>query len=183
MGIGSVAIGLALRPLRFGSAVAVALRATPSSALRAGRLPADRAADRHSVDEHPADVRDRLAADQPTFVEEPLVVGVELLEGVVGQNRRLRLLGDTEHERVAASDRPGRRSDQFVVRDAGLELGDFLLVDAMPEGGIDDDRDGGVGVLLHEAHHRLVQLREAGQRAPFGGDVGAVDHHVGRPFS
>ncbi len=93
-----------------------------------------------------------------------------------------RLVGDAEHERVAPPDRSGRRRDQFVVRDARLELGDLPLVDAVTERRIDDDRDRGVGMLLHEALDRLAQLGEARHRPTFGGDVGAVDHDVGGPL-
>ena len=127
-------------------------------------------------------MRHRFAADQATFVEEPLVIAVEFLERVVGQDRGLRLLSDAQHERIAATDSTSGRCDEFVVGDALLELLGFLLVDAMPERGVDHDGDRGVRVVVHERHHRLAQLGETGQRAPFGGDVGPVDHDVAGPL-
>ena len=41
---------------------------------------------RESLDEDPADMRNRLAADQTSLVEEPFVSPVELLVAVVGEN-------------------------------------------------------------------------------------------------
>ena len=175
--------GFGARLAAAATLVAVLLHtAARPAARRPGGLAADRPAHGHAIDEHPADVRHRLAADQPAVVEQPLVVAVELLERVVREDRCVRLLGDREHERVAASDGTGRRCDEFVVGDALLELLDLGLVDAVAERGVDDDGDRGVRVLLHEGHHRLVQLGEAGQRAAFGGDVGPVDHDVAGPL-
>ena len=59
------------------------------------RAPAGRAAHRRAGHEHPADAGHRLAADQATLVEQPRVLAVELLEGVVREHGRRR---------------PGRRS-------------------------------------------------------------------------
>ncbi len=163
--------------------VAVLLRgASRTATRRTGRLAADRATNRDPIDEHPAHVWHRLPADQAPLVEEPFVVPVELLERVVGEDRGVRLLGDAQHECVAAADRAGGWCDEFVVGDALFELLGFLLVDAVAEGGVDHDGDRRVRVLVHERHHRLVQLGEARQRAPFGGDVGPVDHDVAGPL-
>ncbi len=177
---GSVA-GLATAPT-FGLDV-VLPRAATRPALRSGRLAADGAPHRHPIDEHPADVRHRLAADQAALVEQPLVVGVELLEGIVREDRRIRLLGDGEHEGIASTDCTGGRGDEFVVGDALLELLHLLLVDPVTERGVDDHGDGRVRMLLHETHHRLAELSEAGQRTALRGDVGPVDHDVAWPFS
>ena len=83
---------------------------------------------------------------------------MELLEGVVAEDPGADLVGDAQHEGVAAADGPGGRSDELVVGDAGIELRRLLLVDAVAERGVDDDGDDGVGVLLAERHHRVVEL-------------------------
>ena len=54
----------------------------------------------------------------------------------------------------------------------------------MAEGGVDDDGHLGVGILVEEGQHSLVELGQAGRRAALGRDVGAVDDdaaggHVG----
>ena len=111
------------------------------------RLATGRAAYRQAVDEDPTDVWDRLSADQAAFVEEPAVSSVELLVAVVRQDRCLHLVGDAQHERVAAADGAGRWSNDLVVADSSVELGDLLGVDAMAERGVDHDRDQRVGML------------------------------------
>src|ERR671912_377608 len=58
---------------------------------------------------------------------------MELLEGVVREDRRVGLLCDGQHECVTSADGAGRRCHEFVVRDPGLELGHLPLVDAMFE--------------------------------------------------
>ena len=125
------------------------------------RAPAHGPAHRDARDEDPSDVWHRLAPDETAFVEQPVVLTVELLEGVIGEDGRADLVGDGEHERVATTDGARRRSDEFVVGDGFVELAHLLAVDAMTEGGVDDHGDEGIGLLLHERHHRLVQLGEA----------------------
>ena len=142
---------------------------------RLDRLPALRAAHRRSRHEHPAHVRNGLATDQPSLVEQPVVLAVELLERVVREHPCVRLVGDAEHERIAAADRAGRRGDQLVVGDGGVERLHFLLRDAMAEGGVDDHRHLDTRIVGEERHHRLVELIEARHTATLGGDVGAVD--------
>src|SRR4029450_10971326 len=73
---------------------------------------------------------------------------------------------------------PGRRPPDLVVLDGGVELGPLPRVDPMAEGGIHDNGDHVVWVLLHEREDGLVELLEARQRSPFGGEVRAVDHDV-----
>ena len=51
-------------------------------------------------------------------------------------------------------------------------------VDPMAERGVHDDGDDVVGVLLHEREDGFVELLEARQRSPFGGEVRAVDDDV-----
>ena len=55
------------------------------------------------------DVRHRLAADEAALVEQPAVLPVELLEGVVGEHDRVGAVGDLQQERVAAPDHARRR--------------------------------------------------------------------------
>ena len=117
----------------------------------------------------------RLAADQPSFVEQPRVGPVELLERVVAEDPGARLVGDAQHEGVAPTDGSRRRGDELVVGDGGVELGDLALGDAVAERGVDDDGDVDVRVFLAEAEDSVVELGETRHRATFGGDVRAVD--------
>ena len=148
------------------------------SARRARGLAAGGPANRDPGDEHPADVRHGLAADEASFVEQPGVVAVELLEGVVRQHRGVRLVGDSQHEGVAATDRTGGWGNQLVVGDALLVGLGLLLRDAVSEGGVDDDGDECVGVFGHVARDSFVELFERRHRATLGGDVGSVDDDV-----
>ena len=59
-----------------------------------GGLPADRPAHRGTCHPDPTDMWNRFAADQSTFVKEPVVIAVELLEGVVREDSRASLIGD-----------------------------------------------------------------------------------------
>ena len=108
-------------------------------------------------------MRHRLAANQAPFVEKPVVLPVELLEGIIRQHGGVRLVGDAKYECVAATDSASRRCNELVVRDSLFELLHLLLVDPVPEGRIDHDGDLGVGVVFHEAHDGFVELLEAGQ--------------------
>ena len=73
---------------------------------------------------------------------------VELLERIVRQDHGLGLLGDHQHERVTTPDGTRGRRYKLVVLDRFVELGNLARVDAMTEGGIDDNRDDGVRVVL-----------------------------------
>ena len=137
---------------------------------------------RHATDEDPADVWHGLATDEATLVEQPRVGAVELLEGVVAENPRARLVGDAEHEGVTPADRARRRRNELVVGNRGVELGHLALGDAVTKRGIDDNGDVDVRELLTEAEHCFVELDEARCRTTLSGDVRAVDDHevVGR---
>ena len=117
------------------------LRLAATAASGPLRLAAGRALHRQALDEDPAHVRDGLAADQAALVEEPRVLAVELLERVVAEDAGADLVGDAQHEGVAAADRAGRRGDELVVGDGEVELRRLLLVDAVAERGVDHDRD------------------------------------------
>ena len=89
----------------------------------------------------------RLSADQPVLVEEPGVLGVEFLEGVVRQHPGTDPLGHPQQEGVAPADRPRRGRDQLGVGDRlveGLALGG---IDPVAEGGVDHHDDLGPGEL------------------------------------
>ena len=130
-------------------------------------------------DAHPPDVRHRLATDQPALVEQPVVLAVELLERVVRQDRRLGLLGDAQHERVAAADRAGRRGDELVVGDRGVELLDLRSSSIRcPNVASTTTVTAHAGVIGDVRVHGLVELGEARHRSTFGRDVRAVDHDV-----
>ena len=79
---------------------------------------------------------------------------MELLEGVVGQDDGVGLVGDLQDEGVAAPDRTGRRTDQLAGQH-GLFVGVALGgIDAVAEGGVD--------------HHREVVGRVFGEEGPDG---------------
>ena len=113
-------------------------------------------------------MRHRLAANQAAFVEEPFVLAVELLEGIIRQHRGVGLVGNAQNECVTATDSAGWRCNKLVVRDALFKLLRLFLVDPVSESRVDHNRDLGVGVVFHEAHDGFVQLLEARQRPAFG---------------
>ena len=83
----------------------------------------------------------RLAADQAALVEQPGVLGVELLERVVGQHLGADALGHPQQEGVPPAHGPGRGRHELGVGHGlveGLALGG---VDPVPEGGVDHDDD------------------------------------------
>jgi hypothetical protein len=131
-----------------------------------------------ALEPHPSDAGNRLAPDQSTGFEEPLVLPVELLEGVVGEHRGPGLLGDLEDELVPAADAARGRGEQ-LVRGQSLVV-ELLLgfVDAMFEGCVDDDRAQLVRSLTEECPYRLVQLTQARQRPSLGSDVRSIDDDV-----
>ena len=133
----------------------------------------------------------RITNTQPTLgtglppmsrpvVEQPLVVAVELLERVVREHRGVDLVGDLQHEGVAAADGAGRRRDELAGEDRLLERRRSRT-----------RRCGGRrwrrrrrsprarGARSMNARDGLVELREARRGAAFGGDVRAVDDDVG----
>ena len=74
----------------------------------------------------------RLAADQASFVEEPWVVTVELLERVVGEHIGVGTVCDLQDERVATADRTSRWCHQFAVQHC------FFVRSALPSHRCDD---------------------------------------------
>ena len=104
---------------------------------------------------------------------------MEFLKGVVGEHRCVDLLGDLQDERIAATDGAGRRGHEVPGEERSFVLGPFGGIDAVREGGVDDDGDGVGTVLLSEGGDRLVELAEAGGGAALGGEVGAIDDHMG----
>ncbi len=174
-------LGCALR----STARATVSRSTPAAPAALGialglahRTAAGRATHRHPVDEHPADMIDRLATDEATLVEEPLVFAVELLERVVGEDRSTDLVGHLEDEGVASSDDAGGRDDDLSRLDGLLELRLLVVVDAVGERRVDDHRDRLVRALAHDGANGFVELGEAGEIAALGGDVGAIDNEM-----
>ena len=82
-----------------------------------------------------------LAADQPSLVEEPRVLAVELLERVVGQHHGAGPFGDPQHEGVAPPDGSGRRGDQLAVEHGLATSSRSAVGHAVLEGGVDDHDD------------------------------------------
>ena len=121
-----------------------------------------------------------LAADQTALIEEPLVLTMELLKGIVGQHQRFGLIGDTEHECVASANGSRRWCYQLVVGHGFIKLFGFELIDAMAECGIHHHRYGDVGMLGHERQNGVIQLSETRSRTALGRNVRTVDHHMGR---
>ena len=97
--------------------------------------------------------------------------------GTGGESRSADLLADYLDGSAFDVERyepePGRAS--LVARLEQLALG---LVDAMPERGVDDDRQRGMAVLIEERTNRLVELSEARRGTTFGRDVRAVHDDV-----
>ena len=83
-----------------------------------------------------------------------------------------------EDEGIAAADGAGRAATELAGEDRGLVLVALGRVDAMAEGGVDDDGELIGGMFGQEGSDRFVELAEAGEGAAFGRDVGAVDDDV-----
>jgi len=75
---------------------------------------------------------------------------MKFLERVVRQHRGVDLLGHLQDERVAAADCSCRRCHEFTGQQSSLVLGPLGLINAIGEGGIDDDSDVVDFVLFHE---------------------------------
>ena len=76
--------------------------------------------------EDPADAAHRLAADQSTLVEEPRILLVELLEGVVAQDDALDPVGDLQDEGVASTNGAGRRRHDLAGQFGLFEVGPLV---------------------------------------------------------
>src|SRR3546814_20707627 len=87
----------------------------------AHRAPAERTPHRGPLHEDPADVRHGLATDEATLVEQPAVLAVELLEGVVRQDDSVGAIRALEQEGIAAADDARRRRAPLARPDGILE--------------------------------------------------------------
>ena len=87
---------------------------------------------------------------------------MELLERVVRQDDGVDLVGDLQHEGVAPPDGAGRRADQFAGQHRLFVRVGLGGVDAVAEGGVDDDGQLVGGVLGEEGTDGFVELVEAG---------------------
>ncbi len=130
--------------------------------------------------EDPAHAGHRLAADQPSILEEPGMLSVEFLEGVVGQDGGAGALGDPQHEGIAATDGARRRRDHLTVQHGLAHFVALGISHTVFEGCVDHDDDAGARVLGGVRAHGLVELLEAGERSSFGSQVGPVHHDVVR---
>ncbi len=101
------------------------------------------------------------------------------MEGVIRQHSGADLLGNLQDEGIAAADGAGRRGDQFSGQKRRFVLGALGLVDAVRECCIDDDSDGVDLMLLHEGGDCVIKLAQARCGAALGGDIGAIDDHMG----
>ena len=108
--------------------------------------------------EHPSHAGHGFATDEAAFVEQPGVLAVELLEGVVGQDGGASPFGDLEDEGITPAGGAGGWGDDLVGLD-GLFVG-FALgwVDAVTEAGVDNHSHPIGGVLGHEGLHRFIEL-------------------------
>jgi hypothetical protein len=125
-------------------------------------------------------VRHGFSTYESALIEQPLIVGVELLERVVRQDDGIRLIGNCKDKRVASTDCSGRGRDDFVVLNGCIELGNFGRIDAVPKRGVNNHGDHICGVFGHVGLDRLAQLFEAGHRPSLGGEIGAIDDDVFR---
>ena len=103
---------------------------------------------------------------------------MELLERVVRQHGPVDLLGNTQQERVAASDGAGRGMDVLAAQRGLLETGKLGGIDPVRERGVDDDGDLRVRMVAPELDDSVFQLFQARQGPALGGDVGSVDDDV-----
>ena len=65
--------------------------------------------------EDPSHAGHGLAPDQPPFVEQPRVLTVELLEGIVGEHHGARPLGDAQDKGIPPADGTGRGRHDLAV--------------------------------------------------------------------
>jgi hypothetical protein len=128
--------------------------------------------------EDPSDAGNRGAAEKATTLEQPGMLAMELLERVVRQHGPVDLLGNTQQERVAASDGAGRGMDVLAAQRGLLETGKLGGIDPVRERGVDDDGDLRVRMVAPELDDSVFQLFQARQGPALGGDVGSVDDDV-----
>ena len=104
---------------------------------------------------------------------------MELLERIVGEHVGTGTIRDLQDERVAATDGPGRRGDEFAVEDGLFETREFGRIDPVTERRVDDHDDDIVGPFGDERGDGFVELLEAGDGSAFGGDVRSVNNECG----
>ena len=120
----------------------------------------------------------RFASEEPALVEQPGVLGMELLERVVRQHGGSAALGDGEHEGVTPADGSCGRG-QYLARLHGLlELVAFGLVDPVRERRVDHHDDVVEGALRHQRAHGFVELLQRWIASALGGDVRPVDNEM-----
>ena len=125
-------------------------------------------------------MRDGLASDESTVVEQPRVLAMKFLIAVVGQHGGLHLLSDAQDETVAAANRPSGRRHEGIRFDRAFELVNFFGIDAMTKRCIDDHRDQRLWVIATICVDRFVELFEAWRGSALSGQIGAVDDDVMR---
>ena len=86
-------------------------------------------------------MRNRFTTHESTFIEEPRVLAMEFLVTVIGNDGRLRLVGNCQDKGIAATNGSGRRGDQFVVVHGIIKLSNFSLIDAVTETCVDNHRN------------------------------------------
>ncbi len=88
------------------------------------------------------------------------MIGVELLEGIVGQNCRPAAFRDHQYERIASPDCSCRWNQDLSGFHRRFVLLPFGLIDSVGERGVHDDYDVVEGVFAQKGTDCIIKLGE-----------------------
>ena len=101
---------------------------------------------------------------------------MELLKRIVRKDGCPEFVGNLQDEGISSADRSSRRGDDLACIVGGFKYRKVLGINPIGKRRVDDHQHVGTGVLLNEAAHGLVELRETRHSATLSSDVGTINH-------
>ena len=139
---------------------------------------------RKTLNKYPTHKRHWLAANETTFIEQPLVFTVEFLVTVIRQDGRIHLVCDCQHKSISTTNSASWWCYEFIICDCLFEFGGLFFSDAMTKSCVNNDRDLCILEFIHQCHDGFVKLGKAWHGSTLCRNVRSVDDDVfGHPCS